>query len=148
MRALALAVLVGIATTVAVVGMHTPAYLRTISSTAAGLTPPIERRFPEGAHLVVDGPVSTDGYFSQALTLQLDKAGYAVRVPAQDEYMYTPALAIPPGWVATTLTLKISGPVPKPPKPGAQLVSSIVVPRNIAFEGQTLSVWASGAAPP
>ena len=146
LRVIALALLCGVVTTVAVAGMHTPAYLQTISSTTADLTRPIERRFPEGAHLVVDGPLRVDGYFSQALTLQLDKAGYAVRVPTEDLFMYTRALAIPKGWVATTLTLQISGSVPKPPKPGAHLVSSVVVPRDIAFGGRTLSVWASDTA--
>ncbi|HEY5012664.1 MAG TPA: hypothetical protein VIK61_08155 [Acidimicrobiia bacterium] len=128
-------------TTLAVSGMHTPPYFQSVASTTENLAGSIEHHFPKGAHLIVDGPLRVDGYYSQSLTLQLDRAGYDVRVPDEDLYMYTAALAVPKRWVGTTLTLQISGPAPAPPTPGATLVGRVVVPPNLAFAGETLSIW-------
>lgn len=140
-RLVALPLLLLLGTTFAVAGMHTPAYFQTLASTTARLEPPIERRFPKGAHLIVEAPIRFDGYYGQSLVLQLDKAGYAVRVPQDAQYVYTAALTAPNGWPGTTLTLQISGAAPAPPEPNAKLIGEVVVPDNLPFAGRTLSIW-------
>ncbi len=140
-RRIALPLLCLLAASLAVANMQTPPSFQMVASTTARLAQPIEQRFPKGAHLIVDGPLEYDGFFSQSLTLQLDKAGYTVRVPDQDLYMYTAAFAVPDQWEGTVLTLQISGPRPAPPEPSAVLVGSVVVPQNVTFAGTTLSIW-------
>jgi hypothetical protein len=130
-----------VVTALAVFNMRTPYYFAPIAATTEQLAKPIERQIPKGAHLVIDGPVRSDGFFSQSLTLQLDKAGYAIRVPNDDLYMYTAALAIPPRWNGTTITITISGPGSPPPTRDATLIASVVVPARLEFAGQTISAW-------
>lgn len=137
----ALPILAVLGTTLAVANMRTPFFHAPIAATTQRLAQPIEQRFPRGAHLVVDGPIAFDGYYTQSLALQLDRAGYSVRVPDRDLYMFTDAFAVPDHWNGTTLTIQISESAPTPPKPGALLVASVVVPERLTFAGRTLSVW-------
>ena len=132
-------------TTFAVASMRTPFFHAPIAATTKMLARPIEQRFPPGTHLVVDGPIAFDGYYTQSLMLQLDRAGYSVRVPDRDLYMFTDAFAIPDHWNGTTLTIQISESAPTPPKPGARLVARVIVPERLTFAGRTLSVWQQAA---
>ena len=140
-RVIALPIACALVTAFAVSLWRTPPFQKTVSSTTAHLAGLIETRFPKGSRFVVDGPVQYDGFYSQSLTLQLDKAGYSVRVPDEDLFMYTRALAVPDGWNATRLMLEISGPAPTQPERDAALIGSVVVPQDVVFAGRTLSVW-------
>lgn len=113
----------------------------TISKPVAGLAAAVEAQFEPGDRLIVDGPISIDGYYSQALALKLDRAGFDVRVPDDQVYLYSPALEIPSGWTGTRILVQLSSGPLEAPEPGARLIRREPIPNLLLADTDTVSVW-------
>lgn len=112
-----------------------------INTPTAALAAAVEAHFDPGARLIVDGPVNIDGYYSQALALKLDRAGFDVRVPDDQLFLYSPALKIPSGWRGTRLIVQLSAGPLDAPEPGAQLIHREPIPNLLLADTDTVSIW-------
>jgi hypothetical protein len=147
LRPLAVPLACGLAALFVVPTLHVPGHYVDIARETGVLARSIERRYPAGSGLVVAGPVLADGYYSQALALQLDRAGLDVRVPDSQLYLYSRALAIPEGWKGTTLVLQLSSGEPAPPELGDELVATLSITSEVFPSVRHLTVWERPTAP-
>lgn len=74
-----------------------------IAEATADLAEAVAGELPAGSRLTVAGPIRYDGYLTPALVLELDRAGFDVRVPDDALYLYSETMARPQGWRAPLL---------------------------------------------
>lgn len=142
--ALATPVAFAVAATLLMPSLRTPKFHNQIETSTARLVEAIRQEIPAGSRLVVTGPIRFDGYYTQTLVLQLDKAGYAVRVPQEDRWQYTEAMTKrPAGWdeTARSLLLTTGDTDTEPPAPGARLLITEHVAWAIVPNQRTMRVW-------
>ncbi|HEY4377528.1 MAG TPA: hypothetical protein VGM93_10225, partial [Acidimicrobiales bacterium] len=113
-----------------------------IARKAEALTTSIAKRLPAGSRVLVNGPIAFDGYYSSTLVLDLDRAGFDVRVPAAQSYLFSPAMAAPAGWkAAASLVVVLSNGEPKPPETGAVRLAEQPIPQLLLTVVDRISVW-------
>jgi hypothetical protein len=101
--------------------------------------------FDEGDALLVDGQIDVDGYYAPAIALALERAGFDVRVPDDERYLYTDAMARREGWEGTKLLVTLSEGPAAAPEPDAELLVAAPAQGPFLTPVDTVSVWvASG----
>ena len=121
--------------------LHLPSYEAGIAKPVSKLAAGLEGQLEPGENLILDGPVEVDGYYTQALALQLDRAGFDIRVPDEDVYNFGPTMRAPRDWRARTLVLTLSdGPAP-PPRPGAERLVEVGITNLLFNKVDHASVW-------
>lgn len=123
----------------AVPSLHTQHFYDHSARQVTPLVAAVEDQYPPGTKLLVQGPSPFDEFYFEALTLQLDKAGFDVRLDASEEYKYTAAMTAPPGWRGQILVLGLAGP-DVPPAPGLRLVAHHQISPDF-FKNRDLSLW-------
>lgn len=113
-----------------------------IEEATEALTAIVVANFPPGTALTVDGPIAWDGYYTPALTLHLDRAGFDVRVPDAHTSMYTDAMAPPADWDATRLVLDLTAGPSTPPDPRARAVGTVPVESILLTGIDRATLWA------
>lgn len=142
-QAMTLATPVAFAVAAALVlpSLRTPPHHNEIAASTAALVTDLRQQIPSGSHLIVSGPIQFDGFYSATLVLQLDKAGYDVRVPDDERWLFSEAMTKrPTGWEqhARLLRFTMGEHEQSPPVPGATLLaqthatSAITPPRYLA----------------
>lgn len=112
---------------VAVVSMVPALHLQPATASITGTTDVlvdgVEATFPAGSPIELAGPITVDGYLTQAVALRLDRAGYDVRVPDDQVAVFGEAMRKPDGWKGSRLVLRlvVDG---YPPPEDARLVAS------------------------
>jgi hypothetical protein len=101
----------------------------------------VEEAFDEGEPLLLDGQIDVDGYYAPAIALALERAGFDVRVPDDERYLYTDAMARSEGWTGTRLLVTLSDGPASPPEPGAELVVEAPAQGPFLTPVDTVSVW-------
>jgi hypothetical protein len=108
--------------------------VRVLAEAVAGELPP-------GSAVLLDGPIDVDGFYTAALALALDRAGYDIRVPEDQLFLFTPALAAPERWQPTTLLVQISAGPALPPGPGTRLLAETRIEPLLLTAADHLSLW-------
>jgi hypothetical protein len=108
--------------------------VRVLAEAVAGELPP-------GSAVLLDGPIDVDGFYTAALALALDRAGFDVRVPDDQLFLFTPALAAPERWQPTTLLVQISAGPALPPAPGTRLLAETRIEPLLLTSADHLSLW-------
>lgn len=124
---------------VAVPSLHTLEIYDRSAREVAPLVRVAQRRYPPGSRILVGRPDPFDEFHAAALVLQLDQAGFDVRVGPSREYMYTSAMTAPPRWPGRVLVLGLDGPRASPVE-GARLVGHVSITPNL-FDKRDLSLW-------
>lgn len=141
-KAVALPVVALVASILVIPSLHLQPSAPGIERTVDGLEAGVVDAFEAGAPLEMAGPIGVDGYVTQALALRLDRAGFDVRVPDDDLYLFTSAMEAPEGWEGTTLALHLAvDPDSPPPEPGARLVASAPVELPLLPAAEVAQLW-------
>lgn len=112
----------------------------------AALTQAAVDALPPEAPVLLAGPIDFDGFYTAALALSLDRAGFEVRVPDAQLYLFTPTMGAPSDFDPIRLVVVLSqGPTP-PPEPGATLVAESPIDTMLYANADRISLWQ--AAPP
>ncbi|MGB3054429.1 MAG: hypothetical protein WBB52_06240, partial [Acidimicrobiales bacterium] len=112
----------------------------------AALTQAAVDALPPEAPVLLAGPIDFDGFYTAALALSLDRAGFDVRVPDAQLYLFTPTMGAPSDFDPIRLVVVLSqGPTP-PPEPGATLVAESPIDTMLYANADRISLWQ--AAPP
>lgn len=141
LRGVAAPVVAVAAAVLVVPSLHIQPHAPTIDGPSHVLAEAVGERYAPGTRLEIDGPIDFDGYVTQSLALRLDRAGFDVRVPDDQLYLFTPALEAPAGWSGTTLVVQIAEADAPPPHPDAQLVASAPISHPIFTAAETAAVW-------
>jgi hypothetical protein len=122
---------------------HVPSWMDRVADTMRPLSSAGAAAVPRGVPVVVEGPYIVDGYYSEALVLLLARAGLDVRVPPEDEYLFTRALR-PPSAPAAHLVL-IGAPDPASPvtspAAGARRLRTVITPEGVPFPRSRFTLW-------
>lgn len=121
--------------------LHLQPHAPQVDAPTLALFDAVAERYPDGAALRVVGPIGVDGYVTQSLALQLDRAGFDVRVPDDHLYLFTRAMEAPPGWQGTDLLVRITHPGDPDAGPGAVLVASAPMEHPIIAGADSAEVW-------
>lgn len=138
--AVALGVVLVAGCVLAVASWRTPRFLARIDATAKQVSDAIRAEYRPGAPVLVSAPITVEGYYSQAVTLDLDRAGIDARVPIEQARVYTSAVAVDPGWTGTEVELVFADTVTAP-SPGARLLGQAPVPPEDRWRGRFLQAW-------
>ena len=130
-------------TAIALLSTHIWDLYRGVDDSALPLSRAVSTVVPRGSTLVVDGPVGFEGYYTATIALQLDRAGYDVRVPARDLYMFTDALAPPAHTAVPTLLLQpvLDNQPPPQPIPNATRIGVMTPRAGLPFAGVHFVGW-------
>ncbi|NLD75143.1 MAG: hypothetical protein GX643_00605 [Acidimicrobiales bacterium] len=112
-----------------------------IDGPTLSLADAVVERFEPGDPLRVVGPIGVDGYVTQSLVLQLDRAGLDVRVPDGHLYLFSPAMGAPDGWNGTTLVVQLAEGAAVAPDESASLIAESPITHPIFSTADTVSVW-------
>ncbi|MCB0976424.1 MAG: hypothetical protein KDB02_03090 [Acidimicrobiales bacterium] len=96
---------------------------------------------PAGSTVLLDGPIAIDGFYTAAIALQLDKAGFAVRVPWNQTYVFTDALRLSDSTTPAHLVLKFSKGKADPPAPDAVLLAEVDIGNLLYADLDRVSLW-------
>ncbi len=135
----------GLASLLLLPSLRTPEHHNQIHRTSAQLVEQVARAVPKGSRVLVSAPVRFDGFYSETIVLVLDKAGYDVRVPDDERWLYTAAMTkASPAWLASakTLTITLGKDRPTPPEPGDRLVAQEYASSNIS-PPRWIAIWLS-----
>lgn len=107
----------------------------------AAMIPTIERRISKHRPVVLTSQSSFDGDAPETVVLDLDRAGYDVRVPPNQAYRFGAWRARPATGPVTNLYLRSVGDTSEPPEPGAILVATSAPVTSILLGTHPLTVW-------
>jgi hypothetical protein len=123
--------------------LHEQKVTHDTAAAPASLVPAIERAVPKDHVIVLDAPYAFDGYHPQSLALDLERAGYTVRYPPADGYLFGQALTVVPrGRPVTRLyTQLLTRPTFSPAKGAVRLAASAPTPALLIPAVVPMVVW-------
>lgn len=122
-------------------GLHLQPTTASIDATTTELVDGVDAAIPAGAPLEVAGPITVDGYLTQAVVLRLDRAGYDVRVPDDQIGVFGEAMRKPDGWEGTRLVLRLAPAGEPPPAGKALLVASAPLDHPLITHVEVAELW-------
>jgi hypothetical protein len=134
-----------LATLLAVVivpNLHEEATTRDMHRAPQALVQAVERQVPRSHTILLDAPYQSDGYYSESLALELERAGYTVRYPPRYAYLFSEELTtLPTGRPVTVLSPTLSKSPPAPPASGAVALGTAPPGTKGLPRGYGYTVW-------